>query len=103
MGMVSNVIFIYLIFCYVMQQGKYPWNAILSYSIDKKKTFSDKFRYNYGCSASLIASRWAITAAHCLGPDLEEIVFGEVDRRKMSVTQAPDQGDSYRFALFIPF
>merc|ERR1711936_759165 len=49
--------------------GVYPWIAALSYSGDLG-----------GCSATLVSSKWAITAAHCIGfGGPTSLVLGEHD------------------------
>ena len=53
------------------QRGKYPWIAPLIHNY-----------YQIGaCAATLIASTWAVTAAHCavLNGNITSIVLGEHD------------------------
>merc|ERR1711994_153921 len=53
-------------------RGKYPWVAIVTQKNSTKIG---------GCGATLISSRWAITAAHCVNPTrpITSIVLGEHD------------------------
>jgi len=59
--------------------GKYPWVAAVVF--DNRPLWSKTYR----CGATLIASRWAVTAAHCLYNNnnwpVTSIVLGEHDIR----------------------
>ena len=65
--------------------GVYPWIAALSYGSSLG-----------GCSATLVSSNWAITAAHCIfssGPT--SLVLGEHD-----LSSSNDADDTNRQAIF---
>merc|ERR1719427_274779 len=62
----------------VVPKGKYPWIAVI-----KAKEIDGLG----GCAVTLIASRWAITAAHCAGNPRHHIiaiVLGQYDIRNSS-------------------
>jgi len=55
----------------LVPRGKYPWIASV--------TFNNEVQTG-GCGATLIASRWAVTAAHCVfSGTITSIVLGEND------------------------
>ena len=52
----------------LLQRGKYPWVAAVRFTVPGV------------CGATLIASRWAVTAAHCAVPgQITSLVLGEHD------------------------
>jgi len=51
-------------------RGKYPWIAAVQFESGDEPG---------GCGATLIASRWAVTAAHCTFGNITSLVLGEHD------------------------
>ena len=76
-----------------MKRGKYPWIAVVD---------AWNFPGLGGCAATLIASRWAITAAHCAGNPrhhIKSIVFGQYNITNSST----DAFDVNRFVTKLNF
>ena len=70
--------------------------AAIVYDNDWVSAYFGFFLQTGGCGATLIASRWAITAAHC-DKNVREIILGLTDLRKAS--NFGDHDSTYRFVF----
>ena len=69
--------------------GVYPWIAALSFNGTKLPLGA--------CSATLVSSNWAVTAAHCMFPRPTSLVLGEHD-----LSNANDAYDTNRKVYLYP-
>ena len=79
------------------QAGKYPWIMAMSFG-------STDGSNPGGCAATLVASNWAITAAHCItesgsfAKDSLSLVLGEFD-----LSSSTDSNDGNRYKTTLQF
>ena len=79
------------------QAGKYPWIMAMSFG-------STDGSNPGGCAATLVASNWAITAAHCItesgsfSKDSLSLVLGEFD-----LSSSTDTNDGNRYKTTLQF